>query len=121
MKKTLFLSENELIKWSENGKNYYLRMVEDEYPESPREWDNRATFACFHRRYSLGDNIAESTLEEFLGNLTKEYAYSDIAEKAKNGSIKDVKIISKENGLFDIYYAYSDIKDNYELAIEIGF
>lgn len=116
MKKRLFLNENELIKWSKNGKNYFLQVVEDNCSESPREWENQAIFACFHRHYNLGDNIDESTLEDFLGNSTRKYAYSDIAEKAINGSIKDVKVISKENGLFDIYE--ENINGVFELAYE---
>lgn len=27
----------------------------DEYPDSPRDWCNVATFVCWHRRYELGD------------------------------------------------------------------
>ena len=37
-----------------NGNILYI--FQDEYPESPREWDNLGTMICFHRRYSLGDD-----------------------------------------------------------------
>jgi hypothetical protein len=36
--------------------NYILEIIQDESPESPREWDNLGTMICFHRRYNLGDN-----------------------------------------------------------------
>jgi len=32
------------------------RIEQDEYPESPREWDNLTTLICFHNRYDLGDD-----------------------------------------------------------------
>jgi hypothetical protein len=36
-------------------KKYELKVVQDESPESPREWDNVTTIVCFHKRYDLGD------------------------------------------------------------------
>jgi hypothetical protein len=35
--------------------NYELEILQDESPESPREWGNLGTMVCFHRRYNLGD------------------------------------------------------------------
>ena len=35
---------------------FTLTINNDEYAESPREWDNMATMICEHRNYSLGDN-----------------------------------------------------------------
>ena len=35
--------------------NFLIEISYDEYPGSPREWDNLGTMVCFHRRYSLGD------------------------------------------------------------------
>lgn len=34
---------------------YTVKIIQDEDPESPREWDNAATLVCFHKRYQLGD------------------------------------------------------------------
>jgi hypothetical protein len=36
-------------------KKYELKVVQDESPESPREWDNVTTMICSHKRYDLGD------------------------------------------------------------------
>lgn len=36
-------------------KNYDITITPDEFPESPREWDNLGTLICFHKRYNLGD------------------------------------------------------------------
>ena len=42
---------------------YTGRITQDEYAESPRDWDNLGTMVCFHRRYNLGD--WEITKDEF--------------------------------------------------------
>lgn len=34
---------------------YTYEITQDQDPESPREWCNRGTMICFHRRYNLGD------------------------------------------------------------------
>jgi hypothetical protein len=36
-------------------KDYLIEVVNDEYPENPRSWDNLGTMVCFHKRYDLGD------------------------------------------------------------------
>jgi hypothetical protein len=33
-----------------------IRIVQDQSPESPREWDNLGTMLCVHNRYDLGDS-----------------------------------------------------------------
>lgn len=33
-----------------------IRIVQDQSPQSPREWDNLGTMVCFHNRYDLGDS-----------------------------------------------------------------
>lgn len=34
---------------------YEIEIIQDESPESPREWDNLSTMVCFYKRYDLGD------------------------------------------------------------------
>lgn len=36
-----------------------LKIIQDNSPESPREWDNLGTMFCEHRRYNLGDKNAQ--------------------------------------------------------------
>jgi hypothetical protein len=36
-------------------KDLTIKIYQDDSPDSPREWDNLGTMACFHRRYNLGD------------------------------------------------------------------
>jgi len=47
-----------------NGKT--LEILQDESPESPREWDNMGTMICFRSRYNLGDkhNYSREEAEE---------------------------------------------------------
>jgi hypothetical protein len=35
--------------------NLTLNIFQDEYADSPRNWDNLGKMVCFHRRYNLGD------------------------------------------------------------------
>ncbi len=37
-----------------------VRIKRDDYPQSPREWDNLGTMVCAHRRYCLGDEQAQN-------------------------------------------------------------
>jgi len=40
---------------TKGGKTFRIKIIHDENPESPREWDNLGTMVCFHGRYNLGD------------------------------------------------------------------
>ena len=68
---------------------YTLEIVDDDYPESPREWDNLGNMVCFHRRYALGDEAAK--VEQKLINSGartvvtvdgEEYCISEVLEDA---------------------------------------
>lgn len=37
-------------------KGYTIEIHYDEWGESPREWDNLGTMACYNKRYTLGDD-----------------------------------------------------------------
>lgn len=52
----------------ENYKGYSIEIIPDDYPESPREWDNLGTMYYRHRDYILGDEkIPESYFSDELG------------------------------------------------------
>ena len=51
------MSEYALYEFEDD--KYRLRIMVDEYPESPREWSNLATMVCGHKHYNLGDEQAE--------------------------------------------------------------
>lgn len=50
----------------ETVKDLTIKIVLDEDPQSPREWDNLGTMVCQHNRYNLGD-----TKELITGNDRK--------------------------------------------------
>lgn len=39
----------------ERYRGYTIKIMPDENPDSPRDWDNLGKMVCFHRRYTLGD------------------------------------------------------------------
>jgi hypothetical protein len=44
-----------------------IRIVHDDSPESPREWDNLGTMVCWHNRYTLGnEQPSRDPLEHML-------------------------------------------------------
>jgi hypothetical protein len=43
-----------------------LRIVQDDSPMNPRQWDNMGTMICFHRRYTLGDDH-EFAVDDYSG------------------------------------------------------
>ena len=49
--------------------HYLYQIVRDEYPESPREFDNLGTMACWHNRYSLGDVQPKCDTQDYLAEL----------------------------------------------------
>ena len=52
-------------------KGYQIEIFYDECPDSPRNWDNVFTMACWHRNYNLGDvdNDEYKTPEDYLRHL----------------------------------------------------
>lgn len=60
------ITDNGLLFWDHENKGRMLVLKQDPEPADPRqECDNAATMACFHRRHSLGDELAEKTPGEF--------------------------------------------------------
>lgn len=45
---------------TEQYKGYTIKIVRDDDPMSPRDWDNLGTMICSHRRYNLGDEQFEA-------------------------------------------------------------
>lgn len=49
-----------------------VRIFADPNPESPRQWDNLGTMACWHRRYNLGDEQPKVAPDQWLMDLAIE-------------------------------------------------
>lgn len=63
---------------------YKLKIVQDEYCESPREWGNIGTMAYKHSRYNLGD-VEMSSPAEYLCDL----AFPNESSDEKLGNLCD--------------------------------
>ena len=48
------------------------RIVQDTDPESPRDWDNAGTMACWHPRYHLGDEQPTESPSDWLAAFTRD-------------------------------------------------
>lgn len=55
------------------SQNQRLRIEADDFAESPRNWDNLGTMACWHSRYILGDEQPSEDPLEFMLELVEEY------------------------------------------------
>ena len=56
---------------TEKYKGLDIKICIDESPETPRNFDNLGTMACFHRKYELGDNHDFSTPDDLEEYMTK--------------------------------------------------
>lgn len=54
------------------GLELSITITYDEYPESPREWENFGHMACWHRRYNLGDEQPTCDPSEWMESLFEE-------------------------------------------------
>ena len=48
---------------------YTLEVIQDEYPNDPRNWSNVCTMVCWHRHYKLGDDHNFESPDEFMQHL----------------------------------------------------
>ena len=53
-----------------NYKGYTINIEQDIDAQSPREWDNIGTMACWHSRYNLGDKHNFDNPDEFKEQIT---------------------------------------------------
>lgn len=83
---------------------YVFRIEQDEYPESPREWDNLGKMVCWHRRYSLGDEQPSDDPEDWLYSQASSYTKKeadDFESKAEAWSVLDKQWIYLPLYLYD--------------------
>ena len=102
----MFVGNDTVLRWENQGDIYALQISYDNSAESPREWDNVATMACWHRRYSLGDKIEQKQPEEFWRKLVIEnVSAGEIFASARDGKLDGIRLeeCADEPGEFNIY------------------
>lgn len=57
---------------SERVNGFKVELYQDTDAESPREWDNLGTMACWHNRYNLGDVQPSDSPQEWRERLAAE-------------------------------------------------
>lgn len=50
---------------------YTLKILQDEHPESPREWGTFGTMVCWHDRYTLGDEQPKQDPSDYMEDLPR--------------------------------------------------
>jgi len=58
--------------------NKVLTIEQDEYSESPREWDNLGIMVCKHKNYNLGDSV---DYEIYIDRNMNDLSYRAIGDK----------------------------------------
>jgi len=58
--------------------NMILTIEPEEYPESPRQWDNFGKLVCVHKRYNLGDELGLDINEINSFEELKEYLIKEL-------------------------------------------
>ena len=91
---------------TESYRGYNINIYYDEFPDSPRIWDNVATFVCEHPRYHLGD---VKNIEGVIQELFDKYVSSeDIIKKFCEN--KNAKLVEDDG---EKYYEYEVKYDTY--------
>ena len=71
-----------------------IRIVPNDSPESPREWDNLGTMICSHRNYNLGDEQIKCSGKEYLrdkaAQITTVYEQTRDLEIRTNTALRRV-------------------------------
>lgn len=80
-----------------------LKVVYDEYPESPREWDNLSTFVTEERDYISPDENPEYSFEDLLEEVcTSKYIWSYVA-KYEHSSVRYFRTTATHLNEWDTY------------------
>jgi len=73
-------------------KKYNLKIEKDDYPESPRTWDNIGTMVCAHSRYKLGD-VQKSDSDDVLAQIAVNLDID--TQQFENGDMTDEELLEK--------------------------
>ena len=96
---------------SEEYKGYQINIYYDDTTQSPREWDNVATFVCCHRRYNLGDRQdMDACIDELFDKHVN--AKDVVAYFIKSRNARWVQNGTEDyDGSYDKYLEWNDGKE----------
>lgn len=103
---TVNICDNTTITWQHNGRLFLLHIQRDEVANSPRENDNLAVMACWHRDYDLGDKLPDKDAEAYWQRMVRELVpRTDVIDAARNGKIYGIRTAPNpaDSQLSDIY------------------
>ena len=63
--------------YEEKLRGHTIKIIHDPDIESPRDWDNLGTMACWHRRYTLGDEQPSESWPLYLARLVNDLYQDD--------------------------------------------
>jgi hypothetical protein len=81
------------------GVEYTLEVIRDDYPESPRNWDNLCTMVCWHRDYDLGDKHNFHDPDELMQHLYLDVTGKHWCDDHESDKWKDVYRELEKTGL----------------------
>ena len=77
-----------------------IEIEQDEYPDSPRDWDNLGTMVCFHSRYNIGDKHDYQEADFSSWDELEEQLVKDGARVVKPLYLYDHSVLSISTGSF---------------------
>ena len=87
------LYDNDTLTWKHGGKLYLLHIQHDTDADNPRENENLAVMACWHRRYNLGDKLDDKDAEAFWRRMVREYVpHTDVTSAARSGKLTGIRL-----------------------------
>lgn len=96
-------------RFEHNG--HRISIYTDQVPESPREWDNLGTMACWHSRYNLGDEQPAESYREWIRYLAANTVGADDPDAIPDEHVE--RILDKHFVMLSLYlYDHSGITMN---------
>lgn len=105
---------NSPFKMKDNeGVEYTLEVIRDDYPDDTRNWSNLCTMVCWHSHYRLGDKHGFDNPDELMQHLYLDVTSKHWCDDHESDDWRDVYKALKETNLILIkainMYDHSDI------------
>lgn len=91
MSNRYFISDNETIRYVDDGETKYVRFLYDDMPTDPREFEQDTNMICFHPHYKLGDENDFRDDEDFWKSLLEKFALEYKLEEEEDISTNQIR------------------------------